>query len=76
MKWPTRRRRHDLRAQSQSEWHRWLAWRPVVVMIEEGSEYWVWLEIVERKWGTSRYTGMRKWRYRPAGSSRDGRGQL
>ncbi len=55
--------------QSHSEWHRWFAWHPVVIAIEGRSEYWVWLEIVERKWGRSRYSGKGKWRYRPAGSS-------
>ena len=74
MKWTTRKRRHDLRMQFQSEWHRWFAWRPVVVVTEEGgSEYWVWMETVERKWGSGKYTGRRKWRYRPAQSSRDRR---
>ena len=74
MKWPTRRRRHALREHSRSEWHRWFAWRPVVVVTEDGSENWVWLEIVERKWGASKYTGQRKWRYRPAESARDREG--
>ncbi len=74
MKWATRRHRDDLREQSRSDWHRWFAWRPVVVNTGEGSqywEYWVWLEVVERKWGTSRYSGQQKWRYRPAESDRD-----
>ncbi len=72
MKWTTRRRKHNLRAQSLSSWHRWFAWRPVVVVGEE-AEHWVWLETIERKWGASKYSGQRKWRYRPAGSSTDDR---
>jgi hypothetical protein len=41
------------------EWHRWFAWYPVPIMID-GKLH----QNVERKWGTSRYSGTIKWRYR------------
>jgi hypothetical protein len=52
-----------LRAESQSEWHRWFAWYPVVVRIHRKRTR-VWLRHIERRLGTSRLTGKRKWRYR------------
>ncbi len=45
------------------EWHRWFAWYPVPVM-RKGKLRYAWLRFVERKWGTSRYSGTFKWRYR------------
>jgi hypothetical protein len=45
------------------EWHRWFAWYPVPVVIKRKLRY-AWLRFVERKWGTSRYSGTMKWRYR------------
>jgi len=68
MKWVTRRHASDQREAAQSEWHRWFAWYPVVIMIE-GGEYRVWLEYIERKLGAGRYTGKLKWRYRRVRSS-------
>jgi hypothetical protein len=31
-------------------WHRWFAWRPVVITDRAGRRQLVWLENVERKW--------------------------
>jgi hypothetical protein len=45
------------------EWRRWFAWYPVPV-VRKGKLRYVWLQSVERKWGTSRYSGTIKWRYR------------
>ncbi len=45
------------------EWHRWFAWYPVPTAIN-GKLHYSWLQSVERKWGTGRYSGMIKWRYR------------
>jgi hypothetical protein len=45
------------------EWHRWFAWYPVPV-VRKGNLRYAWLRFVERKWGTSRYSGTMKWRYR------------
>ena len=45
------------------EWHRWFAWYPVPV-VRKGKLRYAWLRFVERKWGTSRYSGTMKWRYR------------
>jgi hypothetical protein len=45
------------------EWHRWFAWYPVPVM-RKGRLRYAWLRFVERKWGTARYSGTMKWRYR------------
>jgi hypothetical protein len=56
----------DLRTQRplpQLEWHRWFAWHPVPLVID-GKLHYAWLQTVERKWGTSRYSGTIKWRYR------------
>jgi hypothetical protein len=44
------------------EWHRWFAWYPVPVI--DGKRRYAWFQSVERKWGTSRYSGIIKWRYR------------
>jgi hypothetical protein len=35
-----------------------------------GQQIYAWLQFVERKWGTSRYSGTMKWRYRPRNRSR------
>jgi hypothetical protein len=45
------------------EWNRWFAWYPVPLVIG-GKMHYAWLQTVERKWGTSRYSGTIKWRYR------------
>jgi hypothetical protein len=45
------------------EWKRWFAWYPVPV-VNDGKLHHAWLQTVERKWGTSRYSGTIKWRYR------------
>ena len=45
------------------EWHRWFSWYPVPV-VRKGKLSYAWLRFVERKWGTSRYSGTMKWRYR------------
>ena len=58
----------DLRVQ-QLEWNRWFAWYPVPIVID-GKLHHAWLQTVERKWGTSRYSGTIKWRYRLPASSR------
>jgi hypothetical protein len=50
-------------------WHRWFAWYPVPIAIGGKLRY-AWFQSVERKWGTSRYSGTIKWRYRPRNSSR------
>ena len=39
------------------------AWYPVPV-VRKGKRRYAWLQSVERKWGTSRYSGTIKWRYR------------
>ena len=45
------------------EWRRWFAWYPVPVTVG-GKLHYAWLHAVERKWGTARYSGTIKWRYR------------
>jgi hypothetical protein len=55
---------------SVSEWHRWFAWYPVVISIQ-GIRIRVWLRHIQRKLGTSRLTGERKWRYRSPGINPD-----
>ena len=69
MRWPTRQHVLSVRAESQSLWHRWFAWRPIVMKIDGGLEYWVWLERVERKWSHGKY-GKTHWRYRPVAAER------
>ena len=51
------------RPTSLLEWHRWFAWHPVPIVID-GRLHYAWLQSVERKWGSSRYSGTIKWRYR------------
>jgi hypothetical protein len=51
------------------EWSRWFAWYPVPIVID-GKLHYAWLQSVERKWGTSRYSGTIKWRYRLPARSR------
>jgi hypothetical protein len=53
----------SVRAATHSEWHRWFAWYSVVVWIERRPTR-VWLRYIERRLGTSRVTGEKKWRYR------------
>jgi hypothetical protein len=57
------------RPASLLEWNRWFAWYPVPIVID-GKLHYAWLHTVERKWGTSRYSGTIKWRYRLPGRSR------
>jgi len=45
------------------EWNYWFAWYPVPVVLRGKLRY-AWLRFVERKWGSSRYSGRIKWRYR------------
>ena len=59
----------DMRVQQALEWNRWFAWYPVPIVID-GKLHYAWLQTVERKWGTSRYSGTIKWRYRLPASSR------
>jgi hypothetical protein len=33
----------------RAEWHKWFAWYPVVIRIEEGHKIKAWLQYVERK---------------------------
>lgn len=42
-----------------SGWTYWIAWRPVIT--EDG--YWVWLELIERRYSTGAY-GDVHWCYR------------
>ena len=51
------------------EWNRWFAWYPVPFVID-GNLHYAWLQTVERKWGSSRYSGTIKWRYRLPTQSR------
>ena len=52
------------RPEGDSVWHRWFAWYPVVVSVEDELDHWVWLEHLERKWSLSRYGDKGCWRYR------------
>ena len=45
------------------EWNRWFAWYPVPIVID-GKLPTHGCTMVERKWGTSRYSDTIKWRYR------------
>src|SRR5262249_24112060 len=47
--------------QSEGNWDRWFAWYPVKVARRD-SVKWIWLEFVERKWGTRMYGNERKQR--------------
>ena len=57
------------RPASLLEWNRWFAWFPVPLVID-GKLHFAWLQSVERRWGTSRYSGTIKWRYRLCKRSR------
>ena len=57
------------RPASLLEWNRWFAWYPVPLVID-GKLHHAWLQSVERRWGTSRYSGTIKWRYRLCKRSR------
>jgi hypothetical protein len=57
------------RPASLLEWNRWFAWYPVPLVID-GKLHHAWLQTVERKWGTGRYSGTIKWRYRLPARSR------
>ena len=56
--------REELLLKSLLEWHRWFAWYPVSIATRDGKLHYAWLRFVERKWGTGRYSGTMKWRYR------------
>src|SRR6187551_857681 len=72
MEWASRSRKRQMRFQKRqvmnANWHRWFAWYPVMISIEGKTDYWAWLEYIERKWKTGAYTGEGQWRYRRAGS--------
>ena len=72
MKWATRSHRRQMRYNKRqwtnSNWHRWFAWYPVLIAIEGTPDYWVWFEYIERKWKRAAYSGEGSWRYRRAGS--------
>jgi len=62
MKWTARRTvRLVEKPQSEGNWDRWFAWYPVKVPRRD-SVKWIWLEFVERKWGTRIYGNERKQR--------------
>jgi len=64
MRWPTRQRVLTAQARKRSIWHRWFAWYPVVVSVEEQLDHWVWFEHLERKWSLGRYGDKGRWKYR------------
>ena len=65
MRWVTREYVRTVQAKRRSVWHRWFAWYPVIVSVEEESDHWVWLETLERKWSLGRYADRKgHWRYR------------
>jgi len=63
MRWVTREYVRTEQARRRSVWHRWFAWHPVIVRVEEEFDHWVWFERLERKWSLSKY-GKGHWRYR------------
>ena len=69
MKSPTQNHRRVQRPTPLLEWNRWFAWYPVP-LTADGKLHYAWLQTVERKWGTSRYSGTIKWRYRLPARSR------
>jgi hypothetical protein len=65
MRWVTREYVRTVQARRRSVWHRWFAWYPVIVSVEEEFDHWVWLERLERKWSLGRYGDQKgHWRYR------------
>src|SRR5262249_15420713 len=70
MRWATRQHVRTMRDERRSMWHRWFAWRPIVMKNVDGFDQWVWLEYVERKLSHGRYGLERFWRYRPVGARR------
>ena len=65
MRWVTREYVRTEQARRRSVWHRWFAWYPVVVCVEEDFDHWVWLERLDRKWSLGRYGDHKgHWRYR------------
>ena len=65
MRWATRQHVLTAQAKRRSLWHRWFAWHPVVVSVEEELDHWVWFEHLERKWSVGRYGDEKgRWRYR------------
>ena len=68
MRWVTREYVRTEQARRRSVWHRWFAWHPVVVRVEEEFDHWVWLETLERKWTVGRYRNHGHWRYRHPGA--------
>jgi hypothetical protein len=69
MKLAAQRKSRMQRPASLLEWNRWFAWHPIPLVID-GKLHYAWLQTVERKWGTSRYRGVIKWRYRLPARSR------
>jgi len=63
MRWVTREYVRTEQARRRSVWHRWFAWHPVIVSVEEEFDHWVWFERLERKWSLGKYGGGH-WRYR------------
>ena len=63
MKFLAQRHTRVQRPASLLEWNRWFAWYPVPLVIDGKLQH-AWLRTIERKWGTSRYSGTIKWRYR------------
>jgi len=77
MRWATRQHaqsirdeRRSIRDERRSTWHRWFAWRPVVMKNVDACDQWVWLEYVERKRSHGPYGLGQFWRYRPVGARR------
>jgi hypothetical protein len=65
MRWVTREYVRTAQAKRRSVWHRWFAWYPVIVSVEEQFDHWVWLERLDRKWSLGRYGDCKgHWRYR------------
>jgi hypothetical protein len=51
------------------KWHRWFAWRPVVIEQDHGDNLVVWLETVERRllWEDGVFIQIRTWDYQVPG---------
>jgi hypothetical protein len=45
--------------QSSMQWHRWFAWRPVIVYSRAGRWRVAWLQDVERRWSLGITSGLR-----------------
>src|SRR6516165_10194939 len=49
------------RPPSAMHWHRWFAWRPVIVYNRAGKLRVVWLQYVERRWSLGVTSGLGPW---------------